>query len=313
MEKYGIEEAILMSRFENLHPKALAEIAKKYNLNCDIRLLDTIDAYYDYDGLQRATDSIKAISEHVPELVYNIYTGEEAQKLFRVANTCVGAVTYPAGQIWPYKFVTQLIDFLIQHGLNLQTETPVTGVIAEGDGWRVETTRGSILATAVVNATNGYVAYLLPSFSSIIKPARGHMTAQIPPKSLADPPIGHTYSFIYEDGKFDYFIQQPVYDGCKLMFGGGYYEDLRPTTSDDELICETTQAYLRDQLTKVLQWEGEKSPENQVYMRWSGIMGFSEDGCPWVGPLSEEYGGGEGQFICAGYTGEGLMAENTQT
>jgi hypothetical protein len=34
-------------------------------------------------------------------------------------------------------------------------------------------------------------------------------------------------------------------------------------------------------------------------------MGFSEDGCPWVGKLSEDLGGGDGQFICAGYTGEG--------
>ena len=42
---------------------------------------------------------------------------------------------------------------------------------------------------------------------------RGHMTAQIPLKSLSEPPLGRAYSFIYEDGKFDYFIQQPEYDG----------------------------------------------------------------------------------------------------
>jgi glycine/D-amino acid oxidase-like deaminating enzyme len=295
-----------MSLFESSHPKCFQEIVSKYQLDCDIRLCDTVDAYYDRDGLQRATNAVTAISERVPELVYRIYSGEEAQEKFRLASSCVGAITYPAGQIWPYKFVTQLVEFLLEHGLNLQTETPVTGVTAEGSKWRVETWRGNILATHVVHATNGYAAHLLPPFSKIIEPTRGHMTAQMPPKSLAEPPLDHTYSFLYEDGKFDYFIQQPASYGSKLMLGGGYYEDPRPTTADDTDVCEVSQKYLRDQLPKVFQWDGEEDPDSRIFMRWSGIMGFSGDGFPWVGPLSELYGGGKGQFICAGYTGEGI-------
>jgi len=131
------------------------------------------------------------------------------------------------------------------------------------------------------------------------------MTAQIPPKSLSEPPLGRTYSFIYEDGKFDYCIQQPEYDGGKLMLGGGYYEDPQPTTFNDTAVCETSQEYLKNQLPKVFRWEGEENPSARVHRRWTGIMGFSEDGFPWVGSLPEEYGGGQGQFICAGYTGEG--------
>ena len=109
------------------------------------------------------------------------------------------------------------------------------------------------------------------------------MTAQIPPKSLSEPPLDHTYSFIYEDGKFDYFIQQPAYDGCKLMLGGGYYEDPEPTTYNDAQVCEISQEYLKQQLPKVFRWEEEEDPSARVHTRWSGIMGFSEDGCPWVG------------------------------
>ena len=132
------------------------------------------------------------------------------------------------------------------------------------------------------------------------------MTAQIPPKSLTQPPLDRTYSFIYADGKFDYLIQQPDSDGCKLMFGGGYYQDPQPETCNDSQICEVSQRYLRNQLPKLFRWEDESDPDARVYMRWSGIMGFSEDGFPWVGALSENYGGGDGQWICAGYTGEGV-------
>lgn len=45
---------------------------------------------------------------------------------------------------------------------------------------------------------------------------------------------------------------------------------------------------------------------------WSGIMGFSVDGCPWVGKVPAELSGrvavvGGGEWICAGYSGEGMV------
>ena len=305
IEKYGLEEAIVMSRFESAHPSALVALAEKYHLQCDVHQCETVDAYYDHAGLERAKAAAHAISQHIPELIYRIVSDEEAQEKFRLSKSCVGAITYPAGQLWSYKLVTQLAQVLVDHGVNLQTETPATKIAKDGAKWSVETPRGNILATKVIHATNGYLQYLLPSFTKIIKPTRGHMTAQIPPRSLSHPPLDRTYSFIYEDGKFDYFIQQPAYDGCKLMLGGGYYEDPQPTTYNDAQVCEISQEYLKQQLPKVFRWEGEEDPSARVHTRWSGIMGFSEDGCPWVGKLSEDLGGGDGQFICAGYTGEG--------
>jgi glycine/D-amino acid oxidase-like deaminating enzyme len=134
------------------------------------------------------------------------------------------------------------------------------------------------------------------------------MTAQVPPQNLSMPPLDRTYSFIYADGKFDYFIQQPIYDGCTLMLGGGYYDDPQPNTFNDAKSSESVEQYLRDSLPHVFQWEGEENPEARVHMKWSGIMGFSEDGIPWVGPISEQLGGGKGQWICAGYTGEGTFS-----
>jgi glycine/D-amino acid oxidase-like deaminating enzyme len=308
IEKYGAEEAIVMSKFESRHPAVLVALAKKYNLDCDVKEVDTVDAYYDHDGFERAKAAALAISQYIPDLIHKIYDGEEAQEKFRVSTDCIGAITYPAGQLWPYKLVTQLVEILVEKGVNLQTETPVTKITKEGDKWLLRTPRGDILTSKVVHATNGYAQYLLPAFSTIIKPTRGHMTAQLPPKSLSDPPLNRTYSFIYEDGKFDYFIQQPAYDGCKLMLGGGYYQDPHVTTYDDSEAPKASQQYLYNQLPKVFRWEDEDDPEKRIFMGWSGIMGFSEDGFPWVGPLSESFGGGIGQWICAGYTGEGLTS-----
>jgi glycine/D-amino acid oxidase-like deaminating enzyme len=297
-----------MLRFESAHPKALVDLAKKYDLTCDVRELETVDAYYDLDGLGRATAAAHEISRHIPELAHHFYPSKEAQEKFRLSGQCVGAITYPAGQLWPYKLVTQIVEMLVNNGVNLQTETPVTSVVENGDEWRIETPQGSIITKNVVHATNGYIQCLVPPFATVIKPNRGHMTAQVPPQNLSMPPLDRTYSFIYADGKFDYFIQQPIYDGCTLMLGGGYYDDPQPNTFNDAKSSESVEQYLRDQLPHVFQWEGEENPEARVHMKWSGIMGFSEDGIPWVGPISEQLGGGKGQWICAGYTGEGTFS-----
>ena len=164
VEKYGIEEAIIISRFESSHPAALVNLAKKYDIKCDIRELETVDAYYDCAGLDRATAAANAVSKYIPELAYEIHSGKEAREKFRLSDECVGAITYPAGQIWPYKLVTQIVEFLVDNGLNLQTETPVTEVVREGNKWRVDTPRGAILATNVIHATNGYTRLSSPVF-----------------------------------------------------------------------------------------------------------------------------------------------------
>ncbi|KAK6851085.1 FAD/NAD(P)-binding protein [Apiospora arundinis] len=39
---------------------------------------------------------------------------------------------------------------------------------------------------------------------------------------------------------------------------------------------------------------------------WSGIMGYSRDANPWVGPVPAAAGGGDGLWLCAGYTGHGM-------
>ena len=41
---------------------------------------------------------------------------------------------------------------------------------------------------------------------------------------------------------------------------------------------------------------------DDFYMEWQGIMGFTDDGLPYVGPLLNK----KNAYICAGYTGSGM-------
>jgi glycine/D-amino acid oxidase-like deaminating enzyme len=54
--------------------------------------------------------------------------------------------------------------------------------------------------------------------------------------------------------------------------------------------------------------EGEENEDRELNAdyQWTGIMGYSKDDSPWVGPVPESLGGGPGLWISAGYTGHGM-------
>jgi len=75
--------------------------------------------------------------------------------------------------------------------------------------------------------------------------------------------------------------------------------------ADDGSIDEETAGYLRGLLPREMGLKGddtEKRGELKAQMEWTGIMGFSRDDLPFVGPVP----GHDGVYISAGYTGHGM-------
>ena len=85
------------------------------------------------------------------------------------------------------------------------------------------------------------------------------------------------------------------------MFGGGRQFGHSVGVADDSVIDELTARYLRSSLPRLLGMPDEvKQLEAQA--QWTGIMGFSRDDLPWVGPVPEY----QGVFVAAGYTVHGM-------
>ncbi|KAJ7668313.1 FAD dependent oxidoreductase [Mycena rosella] len=173
-----------------------------------------------------------------------------------------------------------------------------------------------------------------------------------------------TRSFVmYADGRYDYLTQQPsesslqsLYPSpaAEFMFGGGLgHGELAEQTlmsevglSDDRSWSLETGAYLGGALSVYFgQWgaegrvmegksadnstvrslAGEEIDDGRVKKLWTGIIGVSADGRPWVGRLPAKISGrrvasswkgkaGEitrlapsGEWIAAGYSGEGMV------
>ena len=135
------------------------------------------------------------------------------------------------------------------------------------------------------------------------------MSALVPLPSIAGDNRLKTSMGFEGDGLDDYLIQRPTEKGGHLMFGGGRTFGKSVGVTDDSTFDEMTAAYLRRELVEAFELperKGESSGSEKVEMQavaqWTGVMGFSRDEVPWVGPVP----GKEGVFVAAGYTGHGM-------
>jgi glycine/D-amino acid oxidase-like deaminating enzyme len=137
----------------------------------------------------------------------------------------------------------------------------------------------------VVLATNAYTPLLNRYFKDKIMPVRGQM--------LATKPMDKRFRGVfYANYGHEYWRQ--TRDGRMLV--GGFRElDL---TREKGYRVGTTKK-IQKNLEKLL---AQMSLRFRVEYRWSGIMGFTRDHLPLVGPLPDE----RNLLVSAGYSGHGL-------
>lgn len=262
------------------------------------------------------------------------------KQAFKTGPSVCGAISYQAGAIWPYRFVTTVWHQLLAEfpaTLALETHTPVTDILAtspssgaeESHPYTLQTPRGPIQARHVIHATNAHASHLVPGLRRKIIPAKAHMSAQRPGDQFpADHGAHRSWSVIYGGG-FDYVTQlrpdgdagQPQSSqGGDLMVGGGFFRTLKRgidmlAVSDDGggSLDGLTLAHVAGILPAVF------SPEywgtgGGVKKAWSGILGFTGDLLPLVGRLDDAVTGrkvsssssSSGEWVVAGFSGEGM-------
>jgi glycine/D-amino acid oxidase-like deaminating enzyme len=223
----------------------------------------------------------------------------------------------------------------------LQKASPPPASLTGQDGtksgrlpWEVQTPRGSITARTVLLATNAYTSHLLPQFADLIVPTRGQVASLKPPQQPNEhehePPldIGHTYYILGDETdkplrRDEYLVQRPPPE-AELVLGGGRHlaRGMAVGVWDDSFLDKPVSWWLRGELPDIMdlsirspatssdpasrQPQPLKKQDLQPTHEWTGIMGFSRDAHPWVGPVPESLGGGDGLWVAAGYTGHGM-------
>lgn len=314
--------------FEVRNYDAIKELVEKNDIQCDWKSLSSVHTYLSRSMFDIAAEEAKILQKLDPSLASLVAIVSKESKNpslddLRIPTAAGAIVQSKAASLWPYKLVSWILENLLsskslEGSFNLQTTTPVTHLQKVDDGsWIVHTARGMIATNKVLLATNAYTSYLLPEFSDLIVPVRGEMSSLIPPKSTRPAAINesltYSYSFMGHASQNidqdDYLVQRPFAGdrGGELMFGGGRWFAAKGGigVSDDSGIDDPAAAYLRRELNIVLNLQNDDE-ELEASWEWSGIMGFSRDGRPWVGEVLEEMGGGKGLWVCAGFTGHGM-------
>lgn len=196
---FGEDEALRMEKLEEDNVKLVGELIRSLRIDCDLRDVETLDVTTDeaqWEAVLKALEERKRVlSGKVAESVltkHRIWSKEETRNELLIPEG-VGAVSFPAFKLSPYKFVCGLLELCIARGLNLQTNTPVLEVsqlsTRRGEKWwQVHTDRGSISAKNVILATNAYTPFLYPPLSNFIIPTRGQVAAIRPGSNISGNP-----------------------------------------------------------------------------------------------------------------------------
>jgi len=174
-------------------------------------------------------------------------------------------------------------------GARVYPHTDVLSLAEEPDGRiTVETSRGEVSAGHVVLATNAWTPLLAGYFKDRIAPVRGQIFATEP----APPVFRRAMSTNYG---YEYWSQRA--DGAIVLGGGRWSVPDR----DEGYYAEEINPAVQEALHRFLTATFPALAGVRVARRWSGIMGFSRDGYPFIGPMP----GRPRLLVAAGYTGHG--------
>ena len=182
-----------IGHFELANFKTLQSLIEEKKIDCEFVVQPGVHVMYDSEYMTGIELALLIIQNTAPELakMMRLVTKNSELEALRIPTAAGAVVTSVAARMWPYKFVSRILeDLLLSHELsgtfNLQTLTPVEGLASdENERWVVKTPRGSIVASKVILATNAYTSHLLPKFADLIVPVRGQMSALVPFPSLA--------------------------------------------------------------------------------------------------------------------------------
>ncbi|KAK5105867.1 hypothetical protein LTR62_001954 [Meristemomyces frigidus] len=306
LKTYGKDVAEHVASFEARQVKEVRDLVDLEGIDCDFEEVTVRDVCLYPAGRDKIEADLTALTEAdistAKELEYHSNMDAEDVSGVKGAKSCV---TFNAARLWPYQLVSHVLEKAVSHGINLQTHTPVTSVKhAQGATvtsiWAVNTPRGSIECSTVIYATNAYTSALVPELKDKIVPVRG-MVARLVPTDDA-PRLTDSYMMRFSDYEYDYMITRP--DGSIIVGGAkrDFYEDLNQwyDVSDDSRLMMGAERYFNGYMQRHFAgWEDCDVRTDQV---WTGIMGYSNDGFPYVGPVC----GKPGQYVCAGFTGHGM-------
>eukprot|EP01062_Namystynia_karyoxenos_P051553 TRINITY_DN40560_c0_g1_i1.p1 TRINITY_DN40560_c0_g1~~TRINITY_DN40560_c0_g1_i1.p1 ORF type:complete len:546 (+),score=102.20 TRINITY_DN40560_c0_g1_i1:73-1638(+) len=297
----GLWHTVQSFRIERACARLYEDLATRYEIYLD-QGVDGVAIFPTDDALRAALGLGWHIRPLLPLFGIETACGEqEMARVMRLRHTAdgpigAGLVRVRKGydSISPAKAVAGLVTDALRHGAGVQTHTRVLRV-ERGAPHVVHTDRGAVRCKRVVYAANAWTPHLVPELKGRITPVRNHVCSLSPGGALlCDSRRG---GFGHNDG-FNYWMQRR--DGRVVVGGFRYLEEGSGIGVGDDA---SANAAARAECRSFLQRHFAMPPDVTVEHEWTGVLAWSCDDEPWVGPLPEPC---ESEWVCAGYCGSGL-------
>ena len=294
-----------MYALQQLHGTEKANMIWQFSQDCCARLkqtVETLDVDIDYhqDGyLVIAIDEIEndeikksiALLHDAGFAANNYVPAAQLQKL-GICNARGARFDAHGAAAHPLKFRNAVLAHCLTKGLKYHSGQKVSAVAEHGEQVVITLPNNKQLhADAVVLATNAYTALLSQFFAArqLITPFRGQIITSAP--LTHKPRLNVPFSFNHG---YEYGLITP---DNRLMLGGWRENTAGEKHTFDLTPNPTVEAGLQDFAAQYLYFCHDITWQ----FSWSGIMGASTSGLPYVSPTPSSR-----IFVCAGFTGHGF-------
>ncbi|MEP7200618.1 MAG: FAD-binding oxidoreductase [Chloroflexota bacterium] len=288
VKRYGLDITRAIYDYSHQCAAAVRAFVNEHHVDCELRVNGSVSLALTKDELGPVQESFAEMQKYGIPSEY--WDAAKCATMTRSEDFHGGVFRSTAGQLWPAKLVFAVAEQAMKLGANVQTRTEAQAVENDNGTLVVKTDRGDIRAQHVVHATNAWARQLLPFLQEIIVPIRNQVIITAPAPRLWNFGLSTNYGY-------EYFMQRP--DGRIVLGGMRWKTPTLEVNNDDDA---TMDPRVSDGLRSFLPQHFVDLRDVPVEQEWIGIMGFSRDRNPLVGPLPNR----PGEYIAAGFTGHGM-------
>ena len=185
----------------------------------------------------------------------------------------------------PLAYARGLATVAAAQGVAIHEHSPATSLQREGQGWRVRTPGGEVLAREVVLACGGYLAGLRRDVDAGVLPIATYVMVTEPLGARMDEVLA-TRAAIY-DSRFAFDYYRPLPD-TRLLWGGRISVRDRAPAQVERL--------LRRDMLRVF----PQLADVRIESAWSGLMSYARHEMPQVGRIDD------GLWLAQAFGGHGV-------
>jgi|LNFM01.1.fsa_nt_gb glycine/D-amino acid oxidase-like deaminating enzyme len=216
--KFGTQRAVGIEREAKEARESLAQFIADENIDCDFKLTGRFTGasqQSDYDNLAREGERlVRTLGIEA----FAVSRGEQRQAL-GTDFYHGGLVRLDIGGLHPAKLHAGMLRLALAAGAKVHGETAVEGIRPEGNGYEVQTARGTVTAQHVITGTNGYTDKVDPWLRRRLVPVRSRIIATAP---LSDNLMKELCpkGYMLSETRALHYYYRPSPDGRRILFGG---------------------------------------------------------------------------------------------